>query len=357
MGINYKKEYQNILEYTIKTINNSHLNKCFKEIYLEYIKIIEENINEKTIDEEYDNAISLLLRTLNEIQELDYNKETDQLDNEINKKQNDTLEVKINRLQKSQEWSQKKIKEYRKNVVSCILALSIFIGIPVGMFARVKNMPKERLYRTYKEIHTTLDKEYEILKPGYIYINANDIAKYTTTYEERIPFEEAIEIKEYSPWITEDTESKRKVVTIKKDAQSLGNRIYASDLPNLVLGYGSHQEYEYKYTVEIPYDDRQYTHKIYEITRIVQDTNDYIEKNHPISAYTDLIIILLIELLLILCEVEITENTILGHLIEEMRKLSQNKKINNNQRKELNELIYEYLKINKKNSKLKKRSI
>lgn len=350
MNINYKERYQLLLNQIKKRIKSNNLSDVIKEIYSKYIQIIEENIDESATENEYDNAINLLLITLDEIKELEAKtKESEE--------QSKILEEQINKLGYAQSLTQKRINTHKKNIVSYMLALAIFIGIPTGMYMKARNTPKEKLYRTSKEIHTTLDKEYEIMKPGYIYTNINDIATYTTTYEEKIPYDETIEIKEYSPWITEGTESKRKVVTIKKDAQSLGNRIYASDLPNLVLGYGSHQEYEYKYTVEIPYDDRQYTHKIYEITRIVQDTNDYIEKNHPISAYTDLIIILLIELLLILCEVEITENTILGHLIEEMRKLSQNKKINNNQRKELNELIYEYLKINKKNSKLKKRSI
>ena len=365
MDTNIKEEYQSLLDYVKEKISDNYLDSKSQSIYLEYIRIIEENVYKNATYEAYSTAIDLLLKTLDEIKKIDHSnadnyvelKENKEKEQAINKEKSDLLEHKINELEKSNSILKKKIRMYKCNVISYVLALSIFIGLPVGMYTKAKNTPKERLYKTYKEIHTTVDKEYEIMKPGYIYINANDVVKYTTSYEELLPYEETIEIKEYSPWITEGTESERKVVTILKDASSLDDKIYERDLSNLVLDYGTHQEYEYRYNVEIPYDDRQYTDKIYEITKLVQDTNDYIEKDLPISAYTDFVVVVLTELLFILCEIEMTENTILGHLIDEIIKLSNNKKISNIQRKKLNKLIHEYLNINKENSKIRKRNI
>ena len=364
MNTNIKEEYQALLDYVKEKISDNYLDSKSQSIYLEYIKIIEENVYKNATYEAYSTAIDLLLKTLDEIKKIDHSNEDNYVEFKLNKKtkaaiikeKSNLLEQKINELKQSNSILKKKIRMYKCNVISYVLALSIFIGLPVGMYVKAKNTPKERLYKTYKEIHTTVDKEYEIMRPGYIYVNADDIATYKASYEELLPYEESIEIKEYSPWITEDTESKRKVVTILKDASSLDDKIYERDLPNLVLGYGTHQEYEYKYNKDISYDDRQYTDKIYEITKLVQDTNDYIEKDLPISTYTDFIIVVLTELLIILCEIEMTENTMLGHLIDEIIKLSNNKKISNIQRKKLNKLIHEYLNINKKNSKIKKRN-
>lgn len=363
MDTNIKEEYQSLLDYVKEKITDNYLDSKSQVIYLEYIRIIEENINENASFKEYSLAIDSLLKTLDEIKKVDHSnadnyvelKENKEKEQAINKEKSDLLEHKINKLEQSNSILKKKIRMYKCNVVSYVLALSIFIGLPVGMYVKAKNTPKEKLYKTYKEIHTTIDKKYEVMKPGYIYINADDIATYKASYEELLPYEETIEIKEYSPWITEGYESKRKVVTILKDVSSLDNKIYERDLPNLVLGYGTHQEYEYKYNKDISYDDRQYTDKIYEITKLVQDTNDYIEKDLPISAYTDFVIVVLTELLIILCEIEMTENTMLGHLIDEIIKLSNNKKISAKHKRELNKLMYEYLNINKRQSKIKKK--
>ena len=362
MKSSYEKEYQALIEIIKDKLNDNSIDIKIRGIYETYIEIIEESIRDKKSEETYHLAIDNLLNTLNEIEELDHSNENNYIEISLPHKQDNNmseeeLEYKINKLERQQKVTKSKIKGAYISIISYVLSLSILIGAPISAYIKAKNTPKEKLYKTYKEIHTTLDRDYEVMEPGYIYTNANDVAKYTTTYEKKLPYEETIEIKEYSPWITEGTESMRKVVAIEKDASVLGNRIYETDLPNLVLGYGSHQENEYKYTVEIPYDERNYTQKIYEITRLVQNVNDYIEKDLPISTYTNLIILLLTELLLCFCYREITETTLLENLIGEIIKLKNSKRISKEQSQELEKLAYEYLSINKNNQNKKTKNI
>ena len=137
MNINYKERYQLLLNQIKKRIKSNNLSDVIKEIYSKYIQIIEENIDESATENEYDNAINLLLITLDEIKELEAKtKESEE--------QSKILEEQINKLGYAQSLTQKRINTHKKNIVSYMLALAIFIGIPTGMYMKARNTPKEK---------------------------------------------------------------------------------------------------------------------------------------------------------------------------------------------------------------------
>ena len=263
-----------------------------------------------------------------------------------------TLSIIKDDIKKIENKIAKTSNEIKKGYLKCIayiLTMSVLLSVPLTEIIKIKNQPRERLYKTNREIYSSLGPDIIIKSNDLLYLNVDNIPTFNTRYEPLIENGQGIEILEYTPWTIEDTEAMRTIRRFETSVDNPSYRIDESTAIALLDAYGIKTN-EYRYINKVPYRERKYTEKIYEIIYKIQDINDYIELSRDINDYANLIIILLTELLLYLCMMEFNSGPFIENIISIILKMKKDKKLKEEYLNALDDLLTKYESINPKST-------
>lgn len=257
----------------------------------------------------------------------------------------DLLSNKISKIQSEIDLTSSLVNKSKQKVITYLTILSILITFPIASVIRTKNS-RELLYKTDKEIHSSVDKDIDpLMYKGLHAMGLDDIPTYKSVYEPLAPKEEMVTIKKYSPWVTYGNESKRKVITYNIEGIEFETLLSVEDMDEFTKDMNGEPSYEYKYRKDLTKKEREYPDEIYEIIKSIQDISTYIHGDIPKEAYIKLIITLLGELLVCLCMIEFTNGLLIEHIIVEIQAIIKNNKLNEQELAELEELMAKYKSI------------